>query len=158
MTKPKPRNHHAVAARTRSGAGKHDPRPKRKRTRGAAKRAAIAASLGVLLALGCGTEVVMEQPCDAGAPVDDAAVTAASGTVTARGACSWYGSLHVSQALQEAGCPLAVCPVDWDRTGRTQVVCDAAQVEACAWAIAGTNDCDAYAATVADCEIDCWVR
>lgn len=38
---PKRRNHHAVAAHQRSGAGKHDPRPRRRKTRGAAKRAAI---------------------------------------------------------------------------------------------------------------------
>jgi len=41
---PKHRNHHAVAARQRSGAGKHDARPRRRRTRGAQKRAAIAES------------------------------------------------------------------------------------------------------------------
>lgn len=43
---PKRRNHVAVGARQRSGAGKHDARPRRLRTRGAAKRAAIAASRG----------------------------------------------------------------------------------------------------------------
>lgn len=42
---PKHRNHHAVGATQRSGAGKHDARPRRRRTRGAQKRAAIAESL-----------------------------------------------------------------------------------------------------------------
>jgi hypothetical protein len=39
--KPKHRNHHAVAARQRSGAGKHASATRRLRTRTAAKRAAI---------------------------------------------------------------------------------------------------------------------
>lgn len=125
----------------------------------------------LLLALaGCGSHTsVVLVPCDdadvrsAGDGGLDDAEPAPDQRITAIAACGWIGGIYGRKRLEGnlplpdptngiVGCEQAACPFPYDNTGRTDVRCDTAEVEACVRELeGGANDCETYALAIERC-------
>jgi hypothetical protein len=115
----------------------------------------------LLLALtGCSV-TVESPPCDDAGTVasDDANVDDASiidQRIGAIDACGWIGGIYGRKFLEGnlADCTQEACPFPYDRTGRTDVRCDTAEVEACVRELeGGANDCATYTLAMERCAV-----
>jgi hypothetical protein len=114
--------------------------------------------LFLLLSIGCSGVVVPPAPEDAQCrDLSDAGVVPDAGPdhrITAIGACGWIGGIFGRKFLEGnlADCTQAACPFVYDRTGRVEVRCDTAEVEACVRELeGGANDCATYDLAIARC-------
>ncbi len=98
----------------------------------------------------------------ASAPCADAGIADASPSggsrISGLGACAItgdrYGEMEREGLVSYESCPPIACPFPYDNTGRTLIECDAADVEACYWALSRANDCEAYRAAIAACDAE----